>query len=301
MEHPLLAELDADRHRERGVLGRRTHPGAQLPGILEAEIGEPELALLCLQLLAQLAHAHSPDVRGPGLTIASLRRLGAPWNTGDMRVHLGSDHAGWELKSLLVEWLVANGHEPVDHGPERPVPDDDYPVYCVRAAAGVAADRAAGIEALGVVIGGSGNGEQMSANKVRGIRAALAWSEETARLAREHNDAQVVAIGARMHSTEEALGFVCHVPRDAVQRRPPARASDRTARDLRGDRRTAATPGRLSRPADAAPQVVPIPAPVATAEHDWCRHLRQVPDHSPPEAPCRHPASSSSRRPSLPW
>jgi len=125
-----------------------------------------------------------------------------------MRVHLGSDHAGWELKSLLVDWLVANGHEPVDHGPQRPVPDDDYPVYCVRAAAGVAADEAAGIEALGVVIGGSGNGEQMSANKVRGIRAALAWSEETARLAREHNDAQVVAIGARMHTTEEALGFV---------------------------------------------------------------------------------------------
>ena len=124
-----------------------------------------------------------------------------------MRVHLGSDHAGWELKSLLVEWLLANGHEPVDHGPERPVPDDDYPVYCVRAAVGVAADQAAGIEALGVVIGGSGNGEQMSANKVRGIRAALAWSEETARLAREHNDAQVVAIGARMHTADEALGF----------------------------------------------------------------------------------------------
>jgi len=125
-----------------------------------------------------------------------------------MRVHLGSDHAGWELKSLLVESLVAAGHEPVDHGPRRPVADDDYPVYCVRAAAGVAADRAAGIEALGVVIGGSGNGEQMSANKVTGIRAALAWSEETARLAREHNDAQVVAIGARMHTTEEALEFV---------------------------------------------------------------------------------------------
>jgi ribose 5-phosphate isomerase B len=125
-----------------------------------------------------------------------------------MHVHLGSDHAGWELKSLLVEWLVAHGYEPVDHGPERAVPDDDYPVYCVRAAAGVAADQAAGIEALGVVIGGSGNGEQMSANKVQGIRAALAWSEETARLAREHNDAQVVAIGARMHAPEDAIGFV---------------------------------------------------------------------------------------------
>jgi ribose 5-phosphate isomerase B len=125
-----------------------------------------------------------------------------------MRVHLGSDHAGWELKSHIVGWLLTNGYEPVDHGPDRPVPDDDYPVYCLRAAAGVAADADAGVEALGVVIGGSGNGEQMSANKVRGIRAALAWSEETARLAREHNDAQVVAIGARMHSTVEATGFV---------------------------------------------------------------------------------------------
>ncbi|HEY3338320.1 MAG TPA: ribose-5-phosphate isomerase [Propionicimonas sp.] len=125
-----------------------------------------------------------------------------------MRVHLGSDHAGWELKTRLVEWLVANGHEAVDHGPGRPMADDDYPVYCLRAAAGVAADADAGIEALGVVIGGSGNGEQISANKVRGIRAALAWSTETARLAREHNDAQVLAIGARLHSPDDALGFV---------------------------------------------------------------------------------------------
>lgn len=125
-----------------------------------------------------------------------------------MRVHLGSDHAGWELKSVLVDWLVANGHEPVDHGPEHPSPDDDYPTYCLRAAAGVASDRESGIDALGVVIGGSGNGEQMSANKVRGIRAALGWSEQTARLARQHNDAQVLAIGARMNTTQEALGFV---------------------------------------------------------------------------------------------
>lgn len=125
-----------------------------------------------------------------------------------MRVHLGSDHAGWELKSQLVPWLITNGYEPVDHGPDRPVPDDDYPVYCLRAAAGVAADAEAGVTALGVVIGGSGNGEQISANKVRGIRAALAWSQQTARLAREHNDAQVLAIGARLHATEDALGFV---------------------------------------------------------------------------------------------
>jgi len=125
-----------------------------------------------------------------------------------MRVHLGSDHAGWELKSRLADWLATNGHEPVDHGPFQVDPEDDYPTFCLRAAAGVAADRAAGIQALGVVIGGSGNGEQISANKVRGIRAALGWSNETARLAREHNDAQVLAIGARLHTPAEAIGFV---------------------------------------------------------------------------------------------
>lgn len=125
-----------------------------------------------------------------------------------MRVHLGSDHAGLELKTELVAWLAAHGHEPVDHGPARLDPEDDYPTYCLRAAAGVAADRATGVAALGVVIGGSGNGEQISANKVRGIRAALAWSQDTARLAREHNDAQVLAIGARLHPAAEAIGFV---------------------------------------------------------------------------------------------
>jgi ribose 5-phosphate isomerase B len=125
-----------------------------------------------------------------------------------MRVHLGSDHAGLELKTQLVAWLTAQGHEPVDHGPVRLDPEDDYPTYCLRAAAGVAADRETGVPALGVVIGGSGNGEQISANKVRGIRAALAWSQDTARLAREHNDAQVLAIGARLHPAGEAIGFV---------------------------------------------------------------------------------------------
>lgn len=125
-----------------------------------------------------------------------------------MRVHLGSDHAGWELKTRLVDWLATNGHEPVDHGPLQLDPEDDYPTYCLRAAVAVAADRSAGIEALGVVIGGSGNGEQMSANKVPGIRAALGWSDVTARLAREHNDAQVLAIGARLHTPPEAIGFV---------------------------------------------------------------------------------------------
>ncbi len=125
-----------------------------------------------------------------------------------MRVHVGSDHAGFELKDHLVQWLREHGHEPVDHGPAAYDAEDDYPVYCLPAAAAVVADQAAGAAALGVVIGGSGNGEQIAANKVPGVRAALAWSEDTARLAREHNDANVVAIGARQHSTEEAVRFV---------------------------------------------------------------------------------------------
>jgi len=125
-----------------------------------------------------------------------------------MRVHLGSDHAGLELKDHLMAWLRDHGYEPVDHGPFHYDAQDDYPVFCLRAAEGVAAERAEGADSLGVVIGGSGNGEQMAANKVKGIRSALVWSEETAVLAREHNDANVVSVGGRMHSLEELTGFV---------------------------------------------------------------------------------------------
>jgi ribose 5-phosphate isomerase B len=121
-----------------------------------------------------------------------------------MRVYLGSDHAGFELKNHLVEWLKAAGHEVVDCGPHIYDAQDDYPPFCLRAAQRTAADP----DALGIVIGGSGNGEQMAANKVKGVRAALAWSEETASLGRQHNNANVVAVGARMHSTDEATKFV---------------------------------------------------------------------------------------------
>jgi ribose 5-phosphate isomerase B len=125
-----------------------------------------------------------------------------------MRVHLGCDHAGLELKSHLTGWLVEHGYEPVDHGPFVYDAVDDYPVFCLRAAEGVVADRDAGLDSLGVVIGGSGNGEQIAANKVKSIRAALAWSEETAALAREHNDAWVVAVGGRMHTLDEMTRLV---------------------------------------------------------------------------------------------
>ena len=125
-----------------------------------------------------------------------------------MRVHLGSDHAGLDLKDHLLNWLTDHGYEPVDHGPFVYDALDDYPVFCLRAAEGVAADRAEGLDSLGVVIGGSGNGEQMAANKVRGVRSALVWSEETAVLAREHNDANVVSVGGRMHSLDDMTRLV---------------------------------------------------------------------------------------------
>ena len=121
-----------------------------------------------------------------------------------MRVHIGSDHAGLELKDHLLNWLADHGHEVVDHGPFVYDAADDYPVFCLRAAAAVVADPGS----LGVVIGGSGNGEQIAANKVPGVRAALAWSEETARLAREHNDANVISVGGRMHTVEEMTLFI---------------------------------------------------------------------------------------------
>jgi ribose 5-phosphate isomerase B len=121
-----------------------------------------------------------------------------------MRVHLGSDHAGFELKARLVERLIELGHEPVDHGPEVYDAVDDYPPYVLRAAEATAREP----DSRGIVIGGSGNGEAIAANKVRGVRCALAWSEETAQLGREHNNANVVSVGARMHDESTAFRFV---------------------------------------------------------------------------------------------
>ena len=120
-----------------------------------------------------------------------------------MHVYLGSDHAGFELKATLVAALEKAGHEPVDCGPHGYNADDDYPVYVLRAAEGVIGDPGS----LGIVIGGSGNGEQIAANKVAGIRAALAWTTQTAALARQHNDANVLSLGAREYTIDEAVSF----------------------------------------------------------------------------------------------
>jgi ribose 5-phosphate isomerase B len=125
-----------------------------------------------------------------------------------MRVHIATDHAGMELSSHLIDALSAKGYEMVNHGPAVYDAEDDYPAFCMNAALAVVADRAAGVEALGIVLGGSGNGEQIAANKVKGVRAALVWNLDTAKLAREHNDANVVAVGGRQHTVEEATELI---------------------------------------------------------------------------------------------
>jgi ribose 5-phosphate isomerase B len=118
-------------------------------------------------------------------------------------VYLGSDHAGFALKARLIARLAELGHEPVDCGPAEQRESDDYPPYCLLVGAKVVADPGT----LGIVIGGSGNGEAIAANKVRGVRCALAFSIETAQLGREHNDANVLSLGARMYDEDTAVSF----------------------------------------------------------------------------------------------
>lgn len=125
-----------------------------------------------------------------------------------MRIHIATDHAGLEFSRTLQKHLTVQGHEVVDHGPREYDALDDYPSFCINAAVATVADQRAGTEALGVVFGGSGNGEQIAANKVDGARAALVWSAATAVLARQHNNANVISIGARQHTIEEAIAFI---------------------------------------------------------------------------------------------
>jgi len=125
-----------------------------------------------------------------------------------MRIHIATDHAGLDFSNDLQTHLRANGHEVIDHGPTEYDALDDYPSFCINAAHAVVLDQLAGIDALGVVFGGSGNGEQIAANKVSGARAALVWNVSTAELAREHNDANVISIGARQHTVDDAKLFI---------------------------------------------------------------------------------------------
>jgi ribose 5-phosphate isomerase B len=120
-----------------------------------------------------------------------------------VRVYLGSDHAGFELKQRLVQHLESLGHEPVDCGPHAYDAEDDYPPYVLLAATRTVGDPGS----FGIVLGGSGNGEAIAANKVNGVRCALAFSDDTARLGREHNDANVLSLGARMYDADDAVRF----------------------------------------------------------------------------------------------
>ncbi|MEN9748183.1 MAG: hypothetical protein RLZZ603_875 [Actinomycetota bacterium] len=125
-----------------------------------------------------------------------------------MRIHIATDHAGLDLSHFLIEELTSLGHDLIDHGPTSYDPLDDYPSFCINAGLAVVADKRAGVEALGIVLGGSGNGEQIAANKVAGVRAALVWNHSTAVLARQHNDANVIAVGARQHDQAEVLELI---------------------------------------------------------------------------------------------
>ncbi len=123
-------------------------------------------------------------------------------------IHIATDHAGLDFSQQLIDHLRSRGFVVVDHGPTVYDPLDDYPAFCIAAGEAVVADQRAGRPALGIVLGGSGNGEQIAANKVDGVRAALVWNESTALLARQHNDANVIAIGARQHEAAEVEAFI---------------------------------------------------------------------------------------------
>lgn len=149
----------------------------------------------------QLAYQSNMSIKGVCPVANAVRR---PDTMPAMRVYLGADHAGFELKNHVKAHLQQAGHDVVDCGALEYDALDDYPAYCIEAARRTVADPGS----LGLVFGGSGNGEQIAANKVPGARCALAWSVETAQLARQHNNAQLIGIGGRMHSTEEALAIV---------------------------------------------------------------------------------------------
>lgn len=121
-----------------------------------------------------------------------------------MRIHIAADHAGFHTKQSVIAHLQANGHEVTDHGAYRFDELDDYPPMCIAAAQATVDDPGS----LGIVLGGSGNGEQIAANKVVGARAILAWNIATAKLGREHNNANVLSIGARQHSLDEVFAMV---------------------------------------------------------------------------------------------
>ncbi len=161
-----------------------------------------------------------------------------------MRIHIATDHAGLEFSTQLQHHLAEQGHDIVDHGPLDYEPLDDYPAFCIRAAEAVVRDQEAGVQTLGIVFGGSGNGEQIAANKVRGVRAALVWSIATAELAREHNDANVIAVGRAAAHVRPGDRLHRRLHRDTLLERGASRAPHPPGRRLRDGGRARGRPAR---------------------------------------------------------
>jgi ribose 5-phosphate isomerase B len=120
-----------------------------------------------------------------------------------MRIAVASDHAGYRYKIMIAAWLVEQGHEIDDFGTDSDA-SVDYPDFILPAARAVAAGRCE----RGIVLGGSGNGEAIAANKIKGIRCTLCWNEDSARFARAHNDSNLLSLGARLVTEEMALRIV---------------------------------------------------------------------------------------------
>ena len=123
-----------------------------------------------------------------------------------MKIHIATDHAGFELKSKILDYLISKGHEVIDHGAKSFDPDDDYPDYIFPCAKAVAKDK----NSFGIILGGSGQGEAIAANRIRGVRAIVYYGfEETIPiLSREHNNANIISIGARFVSENEIYDII---------------------------------------------------------------------------------------------
>ena len=123
-----------------------------------------------------------------------------------MNIHLATDHAGLELKNAIKDYLIGKGHEVTDHGAHEYDAQDDYPDFIFPCARAVAANP----ENRGIILGGSGQGEAMAANRIKGVRAAVYYGSEweIARLSREHNNANVLSLGARFISEQEIYDII---------------------------------------------------------------------------------------------
>jgi ribose 5-phosphate isomerase B len=123
-----------------------------------------------------------------------------------MKIHIATDHAGLDLKNIIRDYLISKGHEVTDHGAHEYDALDDYPDYIFPCAKAVASD----LESRGIILGGSGQGEAMAANRVKGVRAAVFYNGpvEIVKLSREHNNANILSLGARFMTEDEIYGII---------------------------------------------------------------------------------------------